>query len=458
MTQHHSQQDLLKQDERLLHPFTDPTTKDRLIIERGDGVWLYDTEGNRYLDGVGGLWCMGVGYGEERLIQAAEKQMRKLPFQHLFAKRSHAPAIQLAQEILHMLPFPFEKVFFGLSGSDANDTAIKIIWHYNNAKGRPQKKKIIAREQAYHGVGIGSGSLTGLASIKERFDLPIDRILHTDFPHYYLNHKEGETEEQYTDRLIQNIEKLIEKEGADTIAAFFAEPIMGSGGVVFPPKGYFEKLSKVLKKHDILFVSDEVICGFGRTGKMFGIEHFGITPDIMSFAKGLSSGYLPISATVITKEISDVICESGGELGTFGHGHTYTGHPVSAAVALEALKIYQERDITSHVLEVAPILAEGLQDVADHPLVGHVRSIGLLGGLELIQDKEKRQHFPKKPNISLIIGDMVQKAGAIVRPMGNTIAFSPALSITKDELKILMDCFKEGLDDAYTFLKKENIV
>ena len=293
--------------------------------------------------------------------------MRKLPFYHAFTHKAHDPGIDLAEALIKIAPVPMSKVFFTNSGSEANDTVVKLVWYYNNALGRPHKKKIIARQKGYHGVTVASASLTGLPHLHRDFDLPIAGILHTDCPHFYRYGEEGETEEDFATRLADQLEQLILAEGPDTIAAFIAEPVMGAGGVIVPPATYFDKIQPVLKRYDILFIADEVICGFGRTGSMFGTQTYNLQPDIITVAKALSSAYLPIAAVMISEPIYQAMVRQSEKIGTFGHGYTYSGHPVCAAVALETLKIYEERDIVGHVRTVAPHLQDGLRRFNEPP-------------------------------------------------------------------------------------------
>jgi 4-aminobutyrate---pyruvate transaminase len=326
----------------LIHPYTNLDRHREVgpfVISSGDGCYVYDEGGKRYLEGLAGLWSASLGFSEPRLVAAATKQMQRLPYSQLFGGRSHEPAIDLAEKLLAIAPKGLSKVLFANSGSEANDQAIKLVWYYHNAIGKPDKKKIISRMRGYHGVTVASASLTGLAPNHVDFDLPIARFLHTDCPSHFHYAEPGESEAAFVPRIVGNLEALIEREGPDTIAAFFAEPVMGAGGVIVPPKGYFAAVQKVLKKHDILFVADEVITGFGRTGNMFGCETYGITPDIMTCAKALSASFLPISATLVTEAVHEAMLAESRKLGTFGHGFTYAGHPVSAAVALETLKI-----------------------------------------------------------------------------------------------------------------------
>ena len=438
-----------------LHPYTNLKTHEDvgpLVIERGEGVHVFDDSGKAYIEGMAGLWCTSLGFGEERLVEAATRQMRKLPFYHAFTHKAHDPGIDLAEALIKIAPVPMSKVFFTNSGSEANDTVVKLVWYYNNALGRPHKKKIIARQKGYHGVTVASASLTGLPHLHRDFDLPIAGILHTDCPHFYRYGEEGETEEDFATRLADQLEQLILAEGPDTIAAFIAEPVMGAGGVIVPPATYFDKIQPVLKRYDILFIADEVICGFGRTGSMFGTQTYNLQPDIITVAKALSSAYLPIAAVMISEPIYQAMVRQSEKIGTFGHGYTYSGHPVSAAVALETLKIYEERDIVSHVRTVAPHLQDGLRRFRNHPLVGEVRGIGLIAGVEIVADKAAKTPFDPKLAIGGHVARFAQEHGLIVRAMGDSIGFSPPLIITSAELDDLVTRFGKALDDTVGFV------
>lgn len=320
-----------------------------LIIEKGDGIYVEDNTGKRYIEAMAGLWSVAVGFSEPRLVEAATRQMKQLPFYHNFTHKSHSVVIDLAEKLVTMAPVPMSKAFFTNSGSEANDTAMKMIWYRSNALGQPQRKKIISRKRGYHGVTIASASLTGLPNNQISFDLPIANVLHTSCPHYWREALPGESEDQFTTRLADDLEKLILAEGPETVAAFIGEPVMGAGGVVVPPAGYWEKIQAVLAKYDILLVADEVICGFGRTGEMFGSQTMGMRPDIIVMSKQLSSSYLPISALMINERVFEPMADESNRIGTFGHGFTAGGHPVAAAVALENIRLIEERDRKSVV-------------------------------------------------------------------------------------------------------------
>ena len=445
----------------VLHPYTNLRVhreKGPMVITRGRGINVYDDQGKEYIEGLAGLWCVSLGFSEDRLVEAAREQMATLPYYHSFAHKSHAPLIELSERVLAMLPVPMSKVFFNNSGSEANDTAVKLIWYYNNALGRPQKKKIIARIKGYHGVTVASASLTGLPNNHRDFDLPIANILHTACPHHYRFAKPGETEEDFATRLAAELEELIVREGPDTVAAFFAEPVMGAGGVIVPPRTYFAKIQEVLKKYDMLLVADEVICGFGRLGTMFGMETFDMKPDIVTMAKQISSGYQPISATAISEQIYQALLAQSDKIGIFAHGYTYSGHPVPAAVAVETLKIYEERATLENVKRVAPRFQERLRALGDHPLVGEARGMGLVGAVELVQDKASRKSFEAAAGVAPLLAQKAQEGGLIVRAIGDGVAVCPPLIITEDEIDQLFDRLAHALDEVEMDVKKRGLI
>ncbi len=441
----------------VLHPYTDLVAHEArgpLIITHGEGIYVWDASGQRYIEGLAGLWCVSLGFNEKRLVQAATQQLETLPFSHTFAHRSTEPVIELAEKLIGLAPEPMAKVYFVNSGSEAVDTAIKLVWYYNNALKRPQKKKIIARQRAYHGVTIASGSLTGLPNIQHDFDLPIERIFHTDTPHYYRYANPDETEEEFASRLAANLEQLIQQEDPATVAAFIAEPVMGAGGVLLPPAGYFEKVQAVLRRYDILMIADEVICGFGRTGNMWGSQSYAIKPDMVTCAKQLSSAYIPIGAVMISEPIYRIFAQHSHKLGMFGTGNTYGGHPVAAAVALETLRIYEERNIVEYVRRIAPRFLERLRALGEHPLVGHARGVGLIGAVELVADKATKRPFPAKRKAAVLVSAKASRQGLLVRPLpGDAIGICPPLIITESEVDDLFDRLARALDDARGELK-----
>lgn len=435
----------------LVHPYTNldrHRTTGPFIAAEGEGVFIRDDSGKRYLEGMAGLWSASLGFSEPRLAAAAAKQMATLPFYHSFNHRSHQPMIELAEKLVSIAPEGLTKALFANSGSEANDQAIKVIWYYWAGKGRPEKRKLISRQRAYHGVTVASASLTGLAPNHIDFNLPLPGVLHLSTPSYYLHGEPGESEAAYVARLAAELEELIAREGADTIAAFFAEPIMGAGGVILPPEGYFAAIQPILKKHDILFVADEVITGFGRTGAMFGSETYGLKPDILTCAKALSASFLPISATLLSEEINEVLVEQSRKLGNFAHGFTYSGHPVSAAVALETLKIYEERDTVGHVRAVSPYFQKRLMALGSHPLVGEARGIALIGGLDLMADRDSRTPFPPSDGVALAVVAAALERGVILRAIRDVVAVCPPLIITEAETGQLFDALAGALDEV----------
>jgi 4-aminobutyrate--pyruvate transaminase len=415
------------------------------VMESGKGVHVYDDQGKEYIEGLAGLWSVAVGFGEDRLVKAATRQMAKLPYYHSFNHKSHNPAIDLAERLVKMAPKGLAKAHFTSSGSEANDFVIKLVWYYNNAIGRPQKKKFIARQKGYHGVTIAAASLTGLPGNQRDFDLPLPFAKHVSTPHYWRNANPGESEEAFSTRLAKEIDDLIVAEGPETVAAFIGEPVMGAGGVIIPPKGYWEKVQEVCRKHDVLVVADEVICGFGRTGKMFACDVFNIKPDILVLSKQITSSYMPLSAVLVTDKIFQAVADNSAKIGTFGHGFTAAGHPVATAVALENLDIIEERDLVGHAAELSPHFLKRLHSFAKRPLVGETRGIGLIGAIELVANKETKAPFPQPGKTGTRLQDLCQEEGLIVRGIGDTIAFCPPLVITKKEVDEMFDRFDRAL-------------
>ncbi len=448
--------------ETVLHPYVNQATfrdSGPLILERAKGVYVYDTEGKGYIDSMAGLWCAALGYGNEELVETAAAQMRKLSFAHLFSGRSHDPAIELAEKLKEMAPVPISKTFFCNSGSEANDTQVKLVWYLNNALGRPKKKKIISRLKAYHGVTIVAASMTGLPANHRDFDLPLPGFLHTGCPHHYRFAQDGESEEDFAARLAAKLDELIVKEGPDTVAAFIAEPVMGAGGVIVPPKTYFEKIMPVCRKHDVFMISDEVICGFGRLGSAFGCEQLGFRPHSISIAKMLSSAYLPIAGVMIPEDMYQVLISESKKIGTFGHGFTYGGHPVSAAVAAKALEIYARDRIFARAAERGVQFQARLRKIGEHPLVGEARGLGLIGGVELVADKTSKRGFSPQQGVAPRAVQFAEAEGLIVRAvMGDVLTLSPPLIINADETDELFDRLTRALDKTLDWAKRERIV
>ena len=442
---------LIKRDaEVLLHPsssITDLIENGPKMVVGAQGRHVVDAEGRQLLEAMAGLWCVNVGYGRDELGEAMKVASNQLGFYHSFTNASNPWQVELADKLLQLTPNNMGKVFFGTSGSDCNDTLIKIAWHYHALKGNNKKTKIIARDQAYHGTSISTASLTGLTGFHKEFPIPLDFVVRVDCPHYYSQAIDDETEEQFCDRLINNIEAMIEREGADTLAAFFAEPIMGAGGIIVPPQDYYPRLGKLLKQHDILFVADEVICGYGRLGAWFGSTEFGIEPDMIASAKGLTSGYFPLSAAFLTDEIWEVLKLGSEQIGAFMHGYTYSGHPVGAAVALANIEIMERENLIEKAKVSGKYLHEQLQSLMNLPNVGEVRGQGLIAGIQLVTDKASRQTPDQADALPAKITALMREKGVIVRPLASigTLAVSPPLNITNDEIDTLVSALSESI-------------
>ncbi|HSG90065.1 MAG TPA: aminotransferase [Pseudomonadales bacterium] len=445
----------------LFHPSTNLALHERVgpsVLQSGSGVRVRDPEGKEYIEAMSGLWCTALGYGNEELAEVAAEQMRTLAYGHLFGGRSHEPAIALAEKLKAMVPIDDGRVFFGSSGSDANDTQVKLVRYYNNALGRPRKKKIISRWKGYHGVTLAAGSLTGLPPFHAHFDLPMEGVFHVSAPHYRRNAEPGETEAQFVTRLADELEQLILREDPETVAAFIAEPVQGAGGVIVPPAGYFEAIQAVLDRYDVLLIADEVICGFGRTGQPFGSQTFAMRPDTMSLAKALSSAYLPISAVVVPGRMFEAIAEQSGEVGVFGHGYTYSGHPVCAAVANRVLEIYERTDLFAHAARMSVRFQERLHALGEHPLVGEVRGVGLIGAVELEADRDAKAPFDPKAAIGMFCAKRAEAHGVIVRPLGDSLAFCPPLVITEPDIDEVFDRFALALEDTLAHVREHGLL
>jgi 4-aminobutyrate--pyruvate transaminase len=440
------------------HPVTNARRHEQVgprIIERGKGIYVYDDQGKEYIEGLAGLWSVAVGFGEPRLVKAAAAQMEKLPYYHSFSHKSHMPGIELSERLVKMAPVKMSKVFYTNSGSEANDTAVKLVWYYNNAIGRPNKKKIISRIKAYHGITIGAGSLTGLPLNHRDFDLPIANILHTSCPHHYRFARDGESEEDFATRMAQDLEELILREGPDTVAAFIGEPLMGAGGVIVPPKTYWEKIQKVCRKYDLLIIADEVINGFGRTGKTFACETFGIKPDMIVVSKQITSSYQPLAAVMFTDAVYQAVADNTNKIGAFGHGFTASAHPVVLAVAMENLNIIEERKLIQNAAAMAPVLQDGLRQLRDHPLVGEVRGVGLIAAVELVADKATKKPFDPIGRLGNWIFERAHDHGLIIRAIGDSIAFCPPLIIDAPQIEEMISRFHKTLDDAQAWVRQQ---
>ncbi|WP_226781488.1 aspartate aminotransferase family protein [Oceaniglobus trochenteri] len=439
----------------MLHPYTDARTHEAqgpVIMDRAKGIHMWDTEGRQYIDGLAGLWSVAVGYGEDRLRAAANAQMEKLPYSHIFAHKSHEPAITLSQKLVDMTPANLTRTFFTSSGSEANDTVVKLVWYMNNAMGRPKKKKFLARTKGYHGITVASGSLTGLPGNHRDFDLPAIPVHHLTCPHHYRFGQEGESEADFCARLIAEVEEVIEREGPDTIAAFIGEPLMGAGGVMPPPEGYWQGVEALCRKHDILMVADEVICGFGRLGSRFGCEHYGFTPDIMTLSKQLTSSYMPLAAVLFSEEIYAPVADNSHGIGTFGHGYTASGHPVACAVGLENLAIIEERDLVGNAAKQGVAFQKGLRDLAGHDHVGEVRGTGLIAAVELVADKATRRPFDPAGKVGMKAAAIAAEEGLITRALGDTLALCPPLVVTGDDVAQIVQRMTRTIERTHDWI------
>ena len=411
------------------------------IITRSSGVYLWDSEGHKILDGMSGLWCVAIGYGRNELADAAAKQMRELPYYNLFFMTAHPPVLELAKVISDIAPEGMNHVFFTGSGSEGNDTMLRMVRHYWAIKGQPNKKTIISRVNGYHGSTVAGASLGGMTYMHEQGDLPIPGIVHIPQP-YWFGEGGDMTPDEFGIWAAEQLEKKILELGVDNVGAFIAEPIQGAGGVIVPPESYWPKIKEILDKYDILFVADEVICGFGRTGEWFGSDFYGLKPDMMTIAKGLTSGYIPMGGLIVRDEVVAVLNEGGD----FNHGFTYSGHPVAAAVALENIRILREERIVERVkAEAAPYLQKRLRELSDHPLVGEVRGVGLLGAIELVKDKATRERYTGK-GAGMICRTFCFENGLIMRAVGDTMIIAPPLVISFAEIDELIEKARKCLD------------
>jgi len=431
----------------ILHPSTnahDFANTGSRIMQSGEGVYLHDTDGNKLIDAVAGLWCVNVGYGRRELADAMHAAACNMGYYHTFTGMSNVPQIELAERLLDLAPDNMSKVFFASGGSDGNDSLMKIVWYYHNLIGKPEKRKIISRWQAYHGTSIATASLTGLPSFHKDFNLPIDGVLHTDSPDYFRHAHDGESELDFSKRRANELEEMILSEGPETVGAFIAEPVLGAGGVVTPPDGYFAEIQKITRKYNILFIADEVVCGYGRLGKWWGSEVYGIEPDMITTAKALTSGYFPFSASFITEEIWDVIKQGSAKYGSFAHGYTYAGHPIGAAVAMANLDIIENEKLVEQSAEHGAYFHQQLQTkVGGDNFVGQIRGQGMLAAVQLMQDASSKTFFDPKIKIAPQVTVECYKNGLIARPLPSvdSVAFSPPLIASKAEIEQIVDIF-----------------
>ncbi|RCS69952.1 aspartate aminotransferase family protein [Vibrio casei] len=421
------------------------------IITGGKGIRITDSEGIELIDGFAGLYCVNIGYGREEMAEAIYEQAKKLAYYHTYVGHTNEALIELSDRILKMAPEGMSKVYYGLSGSDANETQLKLVWYYNNARGLPRKKKIISRDRGYHGSSIASGSMTGLPIFHAHFDLPLERIKHTIAPCYYRREVENMSEIEFSQFCADQLEALILREDPDTVAAMIAEPVLGTGGIVPPPKGYWQAIRKVLDKYDILLIADEVVCGFGRLGSSFGSTHYDMKPDLMTVAKGLTSAYLPLSGVIIGKKVWEVLEDGTDQWGAIGHGYTYSGHPMGAAAALCNLDIIEREHLVENSHDVGQYLQQRMNATfADHPLVGESRGVGLLHGLEFSSDKSHRAHFDPSLKVGPQIAAACLERGLIARamPHGDILGFAPPLIATKSDIDQMVDITEQAINQV----------
>ena len=421
------------------------------IITGGEGVHITDRDGNRLLDAFAGLYCVNVGYGRKEIAEAIASQARELAYYHSYAGHGTEASITLAKMVIDRAPDHMNRVYFGLSGSDANETNIKLVWFYNNILGRPEKKKIISRWRGYHGSGLMTGSLTGLELFHKKFDLPLSQVIHTEAPYYFRRHDPAMTEEAFSAHCAEELERLIVAEGAGTVAAFIGEPVLGTGGIVPPPAGYWPAIQAVLAKYDVLLIADEVVTGFGRLGTMFGSIHYGIEPDIITIAKGLTSAYAPLSGSIISDKVWKVLEQGTDELGPIGHGWTYSAHPIGAAAGVANLKLIDDLDLVANAGVTGAYLNKAMADaLADHAHVGDVRGEGLLCAVEFVEDKAARRFFDPGKKVGPAVAAALLKRGVIARamPQGDILGFAPPLCLTREEADVIVEATAAAVDEV----------
>ena len=438
-----------------LHPFTDfqgLARKGSRIITRAENIYLWDSEGHKILDAMSGLWCVNVGYGQQALVNAAARQMQELPFYNAFFQTATMPAIALAEKLAEVTPPQFRHVFFSGSGSEGNDTVVRMVRRYWDVLGQPQRQVIISRHNAYHGSTMAGASLGGMSGMHAQGGLPIPNITHIDQP-YWVEHGQGMDKEAFGLKAARWLEERILAIGADKVAAFIGEPVQGAGGVIIPPASYWPEIQRICDQYDILLVSDEVICGFGRTGHWFGCETFGFRPDLMTFAKGVTSGYVPLGGVMVGDRIAKVLIEQGGE---FEHGYTYSGHPVACAVALANIQLIRDQHLVAHVHDdVGPYLAKAFEALSDHPLVGTAETCGLMGALLLVKDKAKLTPFDAEVGIGMVCRGHCFANGLIMRAVGPRMIIAPPLVITRAQIDEMAGLIRRCLDLTLADARRE---
>ncbi|WP_377845613.1 aspartate aminotransferase family protein [Bosea sp. UC22_33] len=448
----------------VLHPFTqladfasgkigDPT-----IVETGKGIRIQDATGREFIDGFAGLYCMNIGYGRTEVAEAISRQTYRLAYYHTYAAHTTDELAILSDRLVRMAPGQMSKVFYGMSGSDANETNAKLVWYYNNLRGKPKKKKIISRMRGYHGCSVVAGSLTGMSFYHDHMDLPVSGIIHTGAPHHYWGAEAGETELAFSARRAAELDELIQREGADTVAAFIAEPVLGTGGITPPPEGYWAAIQEVLRKHDVLLIADEVITGFGRTGSLFGCHHYGIEPDLITIAKGLTSAYFPLSGSIVSEKIYQVMEEGAAKVGAFSHGYTYSGHPIGAAAANAVLDIVEKENLPGNARVVGAYFQKRLAAAfAQLPIVGEVRGVGLMGAVEFVADRDRKTRFDAGLKVGARISKAARDRGLIARamPHGDILGFAPPLVTTQDEVDEIVGIAEAAVREVMDELSRE---
>jgi L-2,4-diaminobutyrate transaminase len=451
----------------VLHPFTQlkdfatGAAGEPTLVESGKGSRIKDSTGREYLDGFAGLYCVNIGYGNTEVAEAIARQAYRLAYYHTYAAHSTEALARLSKRLVDMAPETMSKVFYGLSGSDANETNVKLVWYYNNLRGKSRKKKIIARERGYHGCSVMAGSLTGMSFYHHEMDLPIAGILRTGVPHYYWGALSGESEVAFSNRRAAELEALILEEDPDTIGAFIAEPVLGTGGLIPPPAGYWRAIQDVLTKYDILLIADEVVTGFGRTGAAFGSNLYDITPDLMTLAKGLTAAYFPLSAALVSERVYRVMEDAAPRVGAFSHGYTYSGHPIGAAAANAVLDIVEREQLASAAARMGAYLQERLHATFDRsPIVGEVRGVGMLAALEFVRDPATKARFDPASKVGARVSSAARKRGLIARamPHGDILGFAPPLVMTVDEVDELIDITAHAVTEVTDELVRERAI
>lgn len=457
--------DIADMDRRsVLHPFTQlkdfatGKTADPTIVTGGKGIRIQDAKGNQLIDAFAGLYCVNIGYGRDEVAEAISRQAYQLAYYHSYAAHTTEELARLSDRLVRMAPGKMSKVFYGMSGSDANETQAKLVWYYNNLRGKPGKKKIISRERGYHGCSVISGSMTGMSFYHDHMDLPMGLIKHTGAPHHYWGAEPGETELQFSARRAQELEDLILREGPDTVGAFIGEPVLGTGGITPPPEGYWAAIQAVLRKHDVLLIADEVVTGFGRTGAMFGSIQYGMEPDLITVAKGLTSAYVPLSAAIVGEKVYQVMEEAADRIGSFSHGYTYSGHPIGAACANAVLDIVEREDLPGNARITGEYFqAELRKAFAQMPIVGEVRGVGLMGAVEFVADREKKTRFDAGLKVGARISAAARARGLIARamPHGDILGFAPPLVVTREEVDQIVGLAAEAAREVMDELAGE---